>query len=66
MMSARSRSLAALHDFGGADALTAHAHVEWTIESKGEAALGIVQLHRRDAEIEDHAVDRLVSGIARD
>ena len=31
-----------------------------------EAALGLVELHRGDAEIEHDAVDRLVPGIARD
>ncbi len=35
-----------------------HAHVERTFAAEGEAALGLVELHRRNAEVEGHAVDR--------
>ena len=44
-------------DVGGARALAAHAHVERPVEAEGEAALGLVELHRGDAEIEHDAVD---------
>ena len=34
-----------------------HAHVERGVAGVGEAALVLVELHRRDAEVEQHAVD---------
>ena len=34
-----------------------HAHVQRPVAHEGEAALGLVELHGRDAEVEDHAVD---------
>ena len=37
---------------GGGRAGVAHAHVERTVEPEREAALGLVELHRGDAEIE--------------
>ncbi len=36
----------------------AHAHVEWAVLTKGEAALGLVELHRTDPDIEHDRVDR--------
>ena len=35
----------------------AHAHVERAVEPERKAALGLVELHRRDAEVEHDAVD---------
>ena len=48
----------ARNDVGCARAVTAHAHVERPIEAKRKAARGIVDLHRRDADVEHDAVDR--------
>ena len=45
-------------DIGGADAVRGHAHVERPVPLEGEAALGLVDLHRGNAEIERHAIDR--------
>ena len=64
-MLARSRSLARVDDVGGARAVAAHAHVERAVEAEREAALGRVELHGGDAEIEHDAVDRLDAGVAR-
>ena len=56
----------ARHHVGGARPVAAHAHVERTVEAEGEAALGLVELHRGDAEIEHDAVDGVVAaGCAR-
>ena len=65
MMSARSRSDGLRHHVGGARAVAAHAHVERAVEAEREAALGLVELHRRDAEIEHDAVDRVVAEFSR-
>ena len=45
-------------DVGRARAGAPHAHVERAVEAEREAALGVVELHRGDAEIEHDAVDR--------
>src|SRR3984957_16263038 len=45
-------------DVGRARAVAAHAHVERPIEAKRKAARGIVDLHRRDADVEHDTVDR--------
>ena len=50
--SARARNSAALSPRVGV-----HAHVERAVEAEAEAALGVVDLRRRDAEVEQHAVD---------
>jgi hypothetical protein len=42
---------------GGAQARLRHAHVERPVLLKREAALRLVDLHRRHADIEHHAVD---------
>jgi hypothetical protein len=42
-------------------AIGSHAHVERTVAHQRESAIGLVHLHRRDAEIEGHAVDRGVA-----
>src|SRR6185437_14333907 len=44
-------------DVGGARAAASHAHVERPVEPERKSALGLVELHRGDAEIEHHAVD---------
>ena len=54
------------HHIGRARAVAAHAHVERTVEPEREAALGLVELHRRHAEVEHDAVDRVVAAAARD
>src|ERR1700722_5647083 len=45
-------------DVSGARVVIAHAHVERPIEAKRKAARGIVDLHRRDADVEHDTVDR--------
>src|ERR1700733_6543838 len=45
-------------DVGRAWTIAAHAHVERPIEAKRKAARGIVDLHRRDADVEHDAVNR--------
>ena len=50
----------------GARSVGAHAHVERAVLAEGEAALGLIELHRRDAEIEHDAVDRLIPALPRD
>ena len=62
MMLARSRSLAACTTSAALGAIAAHAHVERPVEAEGEAALGVIELHGGDAEIEHHAVDRGKAG----
>src|SRR3546814_12869173 len=39
-----------------------HAHVERTVEAEREAAVGVVDLRRRDPEVERHAVDPTAAG----
>ena len=51
---------------GRARALAAHAHVERPVEAEREAALGPIELHGGDAEVEHHAVDRVEAGAVRD
>ena len=58
MMSRELALAGARDDVGRARAVTTHAHVERPIEAKRKAARGIVDLHRRDAEVEHDAVDR--------
>ena len=53
------------HDIGRGRSVAAHAHVEGTIAAEGKSALGLVELHRGDAEVEDDAVDRVVSAALR-
>ncbi|MBN9044095.1 MAG: phosphoenolpyruvate--protein phosphotransferase [Rhizobiales bacterium] len=38
-------------DIGGAHALAAHAHVQRSLEAQRKAALRLVELHRRDADV---------------
>src|SRR5437870_7329027 len=51
---------------GSTGALAFHAHIERPIKAERESAPRSVELHGRDAEVEDHTVYCLVSGIARD
>ncbi len=55
----------ARHHVGRARAGAAHAHVERTVQAERKAALALVQLHRRDAEIEHDPVDRVVATSVR-
>ena len=48
------------HDVGGAVAGFRHPHVERPVEAEGEAALGLVELRRADAEVEGDAVESRV------
>ena len=50
---------------GRARAVAAHAHVERSVEAEGEAALGLIELHGRDAEVEHHPVGFREAGIVR-
>ena len=54
------------HHVGGARPKTAHAHIERTVGAEREAALGRVELHRRDAKVEDDAIDRVMAEAASD
>ena len=45
----------AVDQVGGALAVGPHAHVERAVAHEREAALGLVDLHRRDPEVEGHA-----------
>ena len=56
---ARNVGLVGLVDeFRRRQAGLAHAHVEWAVLAKGEAALGLVKLHRADPDIEHDRIDR--------
>ena len=50
--------LKAVDEIGGAFALARHAHVERSLAHEGKTAIGLIELHRRNADIEHHAVDR--------
>ena len=60
-MSASSASEARVDEVGGAVAVALHAHVERPVVAEGEAALGLVELHRGDADVEHDAVDAVGS-----
>ena len=47
-----------VEEFGGGLARLAHPHVERTVLLEGKAAVGLVELHRRYADVERDAVDR--------
>ena len=53
-------------EIGGGGAGPAHAHVERPVPEEGEAALGLVELHRGDADVEHHAVERRRARRGRD
>ena len=44
-------------DVGGARAFPAHAHVERSVLPEREASIGFVELHGRDADIQNNAVE---------
>jgi len=47
-----------VEEVGGGLSRLAHPHVERPVLGEGEAAIGLVELHRRHADIQRHAVDR--------
>ena len=49
--------LEAVDHVGSRRAGLGHAHVERPVGAEGEAAIGLVELHRRDADVEHDAVD---------
>ena len=49
--------LEAVDHVGSRRAGLGHAHVERAVGAEGEAAIGLVELHRRDADVEHDAVD---------
>ena len=49
--------LEAVDYVGRTRALLRHAHVERSVGAEREAAPGLVELHRRDADVEHHPVD---------
>ncbi len=53
------RLVSSVEEVGRALAVAAHPHVERAVGLEGEAALGPVDLHGGDADIERHSVDRL-------
>ena len=53
-------NLGAIDDVGGRDAACRHPHVERAVLLKGKSALRLVDLHRRDADIEDDAIKPLL------
>ena len=52
------RFLGRIDDICGGRAAGRHAHVERPVRLKGEAAGGIVELHRGDADVQHHAGGR--------
>jgi hypothetical protein len=53
----RYRLRGRVHEIGRARPVLAHAHVERTIDGEGETACRLIELHRRNADIHDNAVD---------
>ena len=51
---------------GGADPFATHAHIQRPVVTERESTLGIVDLHRGHADVEQHAVDRRDAEVARD
>ena len=56
-MRARSPDLKRLTTSAAVSAGLGHAHVERAVGAEGKAAIGLVELHRRDADVEHDAVD---------
>ena len=50
---------------GRVRALAAHAHVERPVETERESALGPIELHGGDAEVEHNAIDGVEAGVVR-
>ena len=55
-----------LDHVGCACTLPAHAHVERSVEPEREPALGGIELHGRNTEVQHDPVDMFVAGLARD
>ena len=55
-----------VEEVGGARPVPLHAHVERPVAAEREAALGLVKLHRRHADVENDAVDTLEAGLRGD
>jgi hypothetical protein len=55
-----------IDEIGRARPGAAHAHVERPVVAEREAAFGLIELHRGDAEIEQDAIDRVMAEIAGD
>src|ERR1700758_34919 len=47
-----------IDQIGGAGAVRPHAHIQRRFESKGKTAAGVIELHRRHAEVRDETADR--------
>ena len=60
------RLVGLVDEVGGARAVGAHAHVEGAVVAEREAALRLVELHRRDADIEHHPVDLRHAGLGQE
>ena len=54
------------HDVGRGRSGAAHAHVERTVVAEGKPARGLVELHRGDAEVENHAIHGIPATRTRD
>src|SRR5437868_6786133 len=47
-----------IHQISRALSLAGHSHIQRSLAHEGEPTTGLVELHRGDADIEYHAVDR--------
>ncbi len=56
-MLARGSASGLIDDIGRAAPRPLHAHVERPVEAEGKAALGLVELHGRHADVEHDAVE---------
>src|SRR5215212_383003 len=54
------------NDVRGARTVAIHTHVERTVLAEREPAFCFVQLHRRNADIQQDAVDGVVAELSRD
>ena len=52
------RLVAAIDDIGGGRAFAGHAHIQRAVAHEGKAALGFVDLHGGNAQIENHRIGR--------
>ena len=52
-------------EIGGAQAFLAHPHVERTVRLERETALGLVELHRRYADIHRHALHGILADVGQ-
>src|SRR5262249_28704165 len=56
-------ALEGINNLGGAKPGARHAHIQRTIAHEGKAALGFIELHRRDAEIENNTIDGIPANL---